>query len=162
MTDSSAKTARVSLRTLLWVAIGILVTLFAVSTAFSVYGRLAATKGESVRLKVKRIAQRINLQANCTLRICRGGSEVRVGASWPRCAIAACRVPRVRMARVMCGHGLGPWKAVPIVKTVAGGNARLGGYGIGGPRIMSGCRLLNCEEDMSLLARTDARSPLQV
>ncbi|MFD6063101.1 MULTISPECIES: sensor histidine kinase [Rhodococcus] len=41
MTDSSANTARVSLRTLLWLAIGILVTLFAVSTAFSVYGRLA-------------------------------------------------------------------------------------------------------------------------
>ncbi|MGV9861776.1 CHASE3 domain-containing protein [Rhodococcus koreensis] len=41
MTDSSAGTARVSLRTLLWLAIGILVTLFAVSTAFSVYGRLA-------------------------------------------------------------------------------------------------------------------------
>lgn len=41
MTDSSANTARVSLRTLLWLAIGILVTLFAVSAAFAVYGRLA-------------------------------------------------------------------------------------------------------------------------
>ncbi|WP_231914024.1 CHASE3 domain-containing protein [Rhodococcus sp. LB1] len=41
MTDSSADTARVSLRVLLWLAIGILVTLFAVSAVFSVYGRLA-------------------------------------------------------------------------------------------------------------------------
>ncbi|MDF3311119.1 hypothetical protein P3H15_39660 [Rhodococcus sp. T2V] len=41
MTDSSADTARVSVWTLLWLAIGIVVTMFAVSTAFSVYGRLA-------------------------------------------------------------------------------------------------------------------------
>ncbi|QSE85510.1 CHASE3 domain-containing protein [Rhodococcus koreensis] len=41
MANSSADAARVSLRTLLWLAIGILVTLFAVSAAFSVYGRLA-------------------------------------------------------------------------------------------------------------------------
>jgi hypothetical protein len=42
----------------------------------------------------------------------RSGSTA--GASWPRWAIVACRGPRVRMARVMCGHGLGPWKVVAI------------------------------------------------
>ncbi|QYB04656.1 CHASE3 domain-containing protein [Rhodococcus sp. USK10] len=40
MTDPNTGTTRMSLRTLVWLAIGILVALFAISAAFSVYGRL--------------------------------------------------------------------------------------------------------------------------
>ncbi|QYB04436.1 CHASE3 domain-containing protein [Rhodococcus sp. USK10] len=48
MSGRTANARRMSLRTLLWLAIGILVALFAVSAAFSVYGRLVVRASENV------------------------------------------------------------------------------------------------------------------
>ena len=69
-----------------------------------------------------------------------GAQRQRVGASWPRWAIAACRGPRVRMARVMCGHGLGPWKVVPIPGNGSAGVMRCTAIGSGPDRTVQPMR----------------------
>jgi len=75
--------------------------------------------GRKIGLTSKVMQVATGITEALTIRTSPARSGSRVGASWPRWAIAAF-CPRVRIARVMCGQGSARGRWSPYSETVAG------------------------------------------